>query len=326
MFQLLDDIRNSKKVISNWDVKSIFLSQESELTSLTAPKGPIKITPWSDLKFLLSRMLWLTKFFSTAPNESVIIYKSERPYLPVLKRLFPMLKFVKDPYTGTDPYVYRFYDFVLTEEDKIKLETSKFVSTIATFSAITDTEIYDGVMLKLPFGDIRDTTTQVIITSKNKISISGNWYTAALMYFNIAIRNDNDGTDVRTYRNPITNDLRSYSELATDSSYDSTYMLYVVDSYLSFADSTYRSNSSDIKYGKALSLSKWIRTELTALKEDEKLVLDVKTLSRNITASINSFYPEQARRLLSLDGRRHLKPVSMKRYGLTSEQIIGDEA
>ncbi|CAK7994806.1 Hypothetical protein POVR1_LOCUS330 [uncultured virus] len=274
MATLLTEIRVAQKVISDWSPTGIFLTSDAPLTSLSLPTGSVRVAQWREMKLLLSRIHWLVSVFHTSPDESVVIYQTDRPYLRLLKEMFPMINFSQA--TTSTQSVYRIYDLPLRDNEKKQIEGLPFVSAIYPYFPSVLEETYNGTIVLQPFNGVNEVDTQIIIDqstlSKDRLILPSQWYFAALMYFNIAMRNDNDGSVIRVYRNPITGDLRSPSGFEPASSYDTSYLLHVIDAYLKYADREYMTSLPDDKYIKALSVIFWITDELRAEKSIPRVV------------------------------------------------------
>lgn len=298
MSDLLKNISVAQKTVSDWSPTGIFLTKDSPLTSLSTPRGTVRVSRWPEMKLLLSRIHWITSVFKTSVDDSVIFYQNDRAYIRILKEMFPMIKFAEASSTRATS-IYRIYDSPLKDSEMRQLKTNSLVSAIYPYYPSRAEETYHGTIVFQPFNGINDVDTQIIIDGsaleKELLKISNKWYYAAIMYYNISMRNDNDGSVTRLYRNPITLDLQSPPGIEPASSYDASYLIHVLDSYLRFALPNYSEETRDDRYVKTLSLISWLNGRLRREKsfpivEQNKKVLlshqtfDPSTLEVNFSA------------------------------------------
>ena len=288
---MLGDIKYQKKRIIDFDPNFINIGEDNKLTDQSSSSGYNKIFNWSEMRLLLSKILWIVtywRFDKIKPLTKIISIGSINGYeYDILAELFPSFKFELyqtnigkdkrnmssenlDNITRTNATVR-----TVNLNDNIMLcldETIKDNRYTIIYDRMTATNansclftITPNELPKIPkchyffqvfASDINNEfigiTDKDSASSENVRDTNKPWLTAAINYFNFAIRCSDDGHYDDHWKNPVTKDLQKPNDFVGN--FDTMYMIYILNKYLIFSGI----DDNESQYTNILSLLKFI--------------------------------------------------------------------
>ena len=288
---MLGNIKYQKKRIIDFDPNFINIGEDNKLTDQSSSSGYNKIFNWSEMRLLLSKILWIVtywRFDKIKPLTKIISIGSINGYeYDVLAELFPNFKFElyqtnigkdkRNMYSEKLDNITRTNATVRTVNlnDNIMLcldEVIKDNRYTVIYDRMTATNansclftITPNELPKIPkchyffqvfASDINNEfigiTDKDSASSENVRDINKPWLTAAINYFNFAIRCNDDGHYDDHWKNPVTKDLQKPNDFVGN--FDTMYMIYILNKYLIFSGI----DDNESQYTNILSLLKFI--------------------------------------------------------------------